>query len=106
MKQFKNLTIVEDKEDFEENWDYDWEKLDSITLYVKGVGQITNKNKDELTFPLYLEYCEPWETHSCGEYYSMAKQRAILAVEAKIADIKQDLADCVELMKMLKNWEG
>lgn len=88
MTYVNDKAMVENEEDFEKNWDSRWERFDRAVLYVGDIGEITNANKDLLTFPLYLGYNAPWDAHCCGTYRLSNKEQFEKAVREKIDELE------------------
>ena len=103
IRTYNNLVMVENKEDFEKNWDESWERLDHSTLFIKGIGYIDNENKSQLTFPLFLYYAEPWDSHCVGTYRLSTKEDFASALQVSMNELEVSYTKRKELLKFLLN---
>jgi len=96
MKTINGILILEKEHDYDKK-DIIWEHDDSIRLYNLGVIHHNNNH----TFPQFYEYVKSWDTHSCGEYYPIDKNEAIMKIKGYINRLTNEAKELDELIAKL-----
>lgn len=101
LKHYNGFTVINNREEFNNYWNDSLERLDHSLLRTNELYYIDKENKSQLTFPLYLKYCEPWDTHECGYYIESSKEEYIKAVQDTISYLRERLAELEKYEKEL-----
>lgn len=101
MEKFGKYVMVKDKEDFDRNWSKYAERFNGSDLVIDGIGEITNTNKNQLVFPLFLEDHWNGDPHWCGYYGLSSKIDFIIALQDTIKKDEEILENHKNFLKEL-----